>query len=205
MYYLDMAKGRLYTYAANSSHRRAAQTAIYSVLEALVSMIAPVLSFTAEDAWQHMPKERKHKDLKSVHLLSWPKAQTTFKGDDLEIIGLIPEVARLLEEKRSSGEVGSSFDAEIILLTNDENRYKYVESLKDDLPEIFKVSQVILEKNSDLKTGQVSSIRFQDIALTVKKASGAKCVRCWNYSASVGKDNVHPLVCDRCLKAIGGK
>jgi len=203
MYYLDMVKGRLYTCAAGSTERRAAQTAAYEVLSALLRMIAPILSFTAEEIWQNMPKEKKYGDALSVHLLDWPKSAPAVAEDEIEIIGLIPEAAKLLEEKRSSGGIGSSFDAQIILLTNNEIRYKYVESLKDELAEIFKVSAVKFEKKDDLGVAGKSAI-FNDIALVVEKAGGNKCVRCWNYSESVGRNTVHSLLCDKCIKAIGG-
>lgn len=203
MYYLDMVKGRLYTYAGDSQERRAAQTAIYGVLDVLVRMIAPMLSFSAEEAWQHMPKEKRFSGIRSVHLLDWPEGKPIFKDDDLEILGLIPEVAKLLEEKRGKGVIGSPFDAQIILLTNNEIRYKYVESLRGDLAEIFKVSRVSIERVQRLDKGRVSD-KFPDIAIIASHADGTKCVRCWNYSDSVGKDKVHSLICDRCLKAIGG-
>jgi isoleucyl-tRNA synthetase len=215
MYYLDMIKGRLYTYADNSRERRAAQTAIYEALDCLVRIMAPILVFTADEIWQHMPKEEKDSSLASVHLLEWPKVNPTFAQHDLApeknietelkaIIELIPEVAKALEEKRGEGEIGSSFDAKIKLLTNNEIRYKYLESLKGDLCEIFKVSQVEIEKEDNLGPGAAGAGRFPDIVIIALKAEGAKCARCWNYSRSVGHDKNHALICDTCLKAIGG-
>jgi isoleucyl-tRNA synthetase len=106
-------------------------------------------------------------------------------------------VAKALEEKRASGLIGSSFDAQIILLTNSQIRYKYLESLQNSLCEIFKVSGVRVELKGDLKPAGPSGI-----CVTVEKADGAKCARCWNYSISVGKCAGHPLICDNCLKAI---
>jgi len=205
MYYLDMVKGRLYTYAANSVERRAAQTAIYEILNVLVRMIAPILVFTVEEIWQNMPKDKKDSPVSSAHLLDWPQKNPIFdKVAELEIIiDLIPDVAKALEEKRGQGEIGSSFDAKINLLTNNENRYKYLESLKDDLPEIFKVSQVKIEKKDKIDAGLTSS-KYSDIAITVTKAEGKKCPRCWNYSDTIGKSKEHPLICDNCIKAIGG-
>ena len=108
---------------------------------------------------------------------------------------MVPEVAKALEELRAKGQIGSSFDAKIKLLTNNENRYNYLTDLREDLPEIFKVSQVEIEKQA----------ACPDIAIEVSKADGVKCQRCWNYSHSVGNDKSHPLICDRCREAIGGK
>ena len=204
MYYLDMAKGRLYTYALDSAERRAAQTAILEVLNILVKMIAPILSFTAEEIWQNMPRDGQEKDVQSVHLSDWPKRngelwKAELTKDDLNnpmallgTIELIPEVAKALEERRSNGEIGSSFDAKINLLTNNQNRYKYLESLRSDLTEIFKVSQVVLEYDS----------AHPEMAVIVSKASGEKCVRCWNYKEDVGIDKDHPLICSKCLEAV---
>ena len=203
MYYLDMVKGRLYTSAANSLARRSAQTVIYEALDVLTRIISPILVFSAEEIRQHMPKE-KNDTAASAHLLSWPKV-TRGEGacGELEAaIGLIPEVAKALEEKRALGEIGSSFDAQIILLTNSEIRYKYLESLSRELLEIFKVSFVKLEKREKLDSG-VLSVKFPDIAIAVSKAEGQKCVRCWNYTLDVGSSAKHPSICANCLEAIG--
>ncbi|MBM3252519.1 MAG: class I tRNA ligase family protein, partial [Candidatus Omnitrophica bacterium] len=205
MYYLDMVKGRLYTYAANSVERRAAQTVIYEILNVLVRMIAPILVFTVEEIWQNMPKDKKDSPLPSIHLLDWPQKNPIFdKVAELEvIIGLIPDVAKALEEKRGQNEIGSSFDAQIKLLTNNQIRYKYLGSFEGELCEIFKVSQVKIEKKDKIDAGLTSS-KYSDIAITVTKAEGKKCPRCWNYSDTIGKSKEHPLICDNCIKAIGG-
>jgi isoleucyl-tRNA synthetase len=205
MYYLDMVKGRLYTYAANSADRRGAQTAIYEVLNVLVRITAPLLVFTTEEIWQNMPKDKKDSSLPSVHLLDWPQKNPVFaQASDLGvIINLIPDVALRLEEKRGEGVIGSSFDAQIKLLTNNEIRYKYLESLKAELCEIFKVSQVNIENKDKIDAG-VTSSKYPDIAILVAKADGLKCPRCWNYSDTIGKSKEHPLICAHCIKAIGG-
>jgi isoleucyl-tRNA synthetase len=205
MNFLDMIKGRLYTYAADSRQRRAAQTVIYEILNVLLRLMAPILVFTSEDIWQHMPKEKKFNSYSSVHLLGWPVRNALFAQDDLikkkkdidsrlkYVIELIPSIAKALEEKRSQGLIGSSFDAQIILLTNDEFYYKYLEGLKEDLPEIFKVSRVLIEKEKDL-TDQIGFI--------VQKAEGRKCVRCWNWSLSVGQNKDYPDICQMCVKQL---
>ncbi len=204
MYYLDMIKGRLYTYAAGSKERRAAQTAIYDTLGVLLRILAPILVFTVEEAWQHVPKEKKYSAVPSAHLLECIMPEVPAEPDGLfEIMQLIPDVAKLLEAKRSAGEIGSSFDAQIIILTNSQNRYKYLGSLKDQLPEIFKVSQVSVEKADNIEAGSPGR-GLVDLAVKVEKAAGKKCARCWNYSNNTGADHSHPLICQRCLSAIGG-
>ncbi|MCX5703035.1 MAG: isoleucine--tRNA ligase, partial [Candidatus Omnitrophica bacterium] len=211
MYYLDMIKGRLYTYANNSPGRRSAQTVIYELLKALVKLTAPILVFTSEEIFQHLPKEKADKSIASVHLLDWPdtvmgsRQSEDFINPFLEIIALIPEVAKALEDKRSRGEIGSSFDAKINVLTKDEIRYKYLESLRGDLCEIFKVSQVGIIKEDTIGSRGIRAADFPDIAIEVHKADGEKCVRCWNYSQTVGRDKTHNLICENCLTAIRGK
>jgi isoleucyl-tRNA synthetase len=213
MYYLDMVKGRLYTCAADSKARRAAQTAIYENLNVLVRIMAPILVFTAEEIWKHIPKENES-PVASVHLLEWPQINPVFAQHNLAaekniemqlgvIIGLIPDAAKLLEEKRGCGLIGSSFDARINILTNDEIRYKYLESLMADLPEIFKVSQVSVFKVESFSSYAADkSAQYPDIAIEIHKADGVKCPRCWNYSQTISATNE---ICEKCLKAIGGK
>lgn len=205
MYYLDMVKGRLYTFAADSRERRSAQTAIFEVLNRLVRIMAPLLVFTAEESWQHMPHKEDEGPVRSVHLSDWPENNPDLEGviQDLKLVmELIPDIAKALEEKRNLGVIGSSFDSKIKLLTKDEIRYKYLASLKDELLEVFKVSQVEIAKVASFENALVSK-KYPDIAVGVEKAAGTKCVRCWNYSEKTGKSKTHPLLCDKCLAAIG--
>jgi isoleucyl-tRNA synthetase len=167
--------------------------------------MAPIFVFTAEEIWQHMPKEKNTKTFESVHLLSWPRSNPLFsqkdlaaRGEDIEselrrIIELIPAVTKTLEEKRSQGLIGSSFDAEIILLTNRESCLSYLTRLKPELREIFKVSAVEIRREGE-----------EEISLIVQKAKGNKCARCWNYYDNVGNNKQHPTICEECLNIIGG-
>ncbi len=214
MYYLDMVKGRLYTCAADSVQRRSAQTVMYAVLNSLVRMMAPILVYTAEESWKAMPKDQDDSKISSVHLSSWPDPDGDLfltdsygQEDNIEahlqvVMDLIPEIAKVLEEMRSLGQIGSSFDAKIILLTNSKNRYNYLGSLEENLLEIFKVSQASVELKEKLDCGIVSKV-YPDIAFQAQKASGQKCVRCWNFSETTGKSANHPSLCDKCQLAIG--
>ncbi len=216
-FYLDMVKGRLYTCAANSIERRSAQTAIYESLNVMVRLMAPALVFTAEEIWQNMPKEKNDLSFSSVHLLKWPQRNPIFAQDDLfakrqdifeelkTIMSLVSEANVTLEEMRGKGEIGSSFDAKINLLTNNQERYKFLTSLKGDLCEIFKVSQVGINLDPNLPNldKRIRAVTSSDITIKVGKADGNKCVRCWNYSLLVGQNKAHPLLCDKCLTAIG--
>jgi len=197
MFYLDTVKGRLYTYKASSLERRSAQTAVYEVLNCLIRMMAPILVFTSDEIWQVMPRESKDAQTVSVHLASFPVSNPVFDKESIDkelkpAIELRTEVAKKIEELRGKGAVGSSFDAKINLLTNDPARYTFLESLKSDLCEIFKVSQVEVKKEPSAKEFKVEALN----------ADGKKCVRCWNYTSDVGKDKTHSELCGNCLKAI---
>ena len=207
MYYLDMVKGRLYTCRFNSVQRRAAQTAMYEVLNCLVRLMAPILVFTAEEIWQIMPKTKENSLITNVHLLDFPKTNSIFRQDKLEsqglknvdqelkeLIALVPVAAKALEDLRTAGQIGSSFDAQINILTKTQDRYTFLQSCGIELAEIFKVSQVSVILDLD---------NSDNLSVKVKKAEGTKCLRCWNYSLEVGKNPAHPLICDSCLKAIG--
>ena len=207
MLYLDMVKGRLYTAGKNSIERRSAQTAMYEALDVLTRLMSPILVFTAEDIWKYLPKSADN-NFESVHLASWPllpdknEAKNECIVDMDTIMGIIPEITKLLEEKRAAGLIGSSFDAKIKLLTNSQVRYKFLASLKNDLLEIFKVSQVELEKIESLESFSNKSVAWTDTAIEIYKAEGEKCPRCWNYSLAIGKSVKHPLICDKCEAAI---
>jgi isoleucyl-tRNA synthetase len=195
MQYLDMIKGRLYVYPYNSLERRSAQTVIYEILNVLVRIVAPILVFTAEEVWQNMPKTKDYEKIKSVHLLDWPKPNPLYTQTDIEqrlkpILTLIPTVTKALEELRSKGVIGSSYDAKIILLTNKDLYLSYLEGLITELVEIFRVSEVKIEPKEALS----------DIEVKVEKADGKKCQRCWNYSITVGINQKYPDLCERCQK-----
>ncbi|MEW6101434.1 MAG: isoleucine--tRNA ligase [Candidatus Omnitrophota bacterium] len=212
MYYLDMIKGRLYTFACDSVERRACQTAIFEILNMLVKAVAPILVFTSEEIWRHMPKDAPEASLESVHLSGFPQINPEFAQAGVAVqesidarlcvaITLIPEIAKILEDLRGKGEIGSSFDAQIILLTKDEFHYKYLRSLEDELPEILKVSSVGIEKG-DTQEKAITSSKYPDIAILASKANGQKCTRCWNYRPDVGGSKEHPLLCSRCITAV---
>lgn len=204
MYYLDMVKGRLYTYRFDSVERRAAQTVIYEVLDRLVKMMAPVFVFTAEEIYRSMPPAKCGGACPSVHLSDFPQANSLYRQEALasdkrvvvelkDVIGLVPEAAKALEELRAKGSIGSSFDAQINILTNNQDRYTFLKSLSIELCEIFKVSQVKVSLDDSVTAG---------LSVRADKAEGSKCPRCWNYSMKVGSDPAHPDLCDNCLKAI---
>ena len=195
--YLDILKDRLYTFAAASRERRSAQSAMYLILSSLIRIIAPILCFTAEEAWAKMPDGGGE----SVHLVLWPDLkgvnEDKMLSEKYERLFVIRNNAlSRLEEKRQEKFIGSSLEAKIILRPREKNLYKLLRDNYSELPTLFIVSQVELrEPDKSLK---------EEFSIEVEKAEGRKCMRCWNYSTKVGQNQEHKELCDRCLKAIGG-
>jgi len=208
-FYFDVLKDRLYTYAPNSLGRRAAQTAIWRIGEALVRLLAPIMSFTCEEVWQSLPKQANQPV--SVHLATFPSHVDIFGDSGIEsedlsqrqewtsLRAVRDEVLKALEAARNSKQIGGSLEAKVTV-TATEPLFSVLARYQDQLRYLFIVSAVILEQGaSGNGTGGVS--------IQVSKADGKKCERCWNYSIHVGEDAAYPTICERCsavVKEIGG-
>jgi len=190
--YFDILKDRLYTFSSQSNGRRSAQTALYEILKALTTLMAPILSFTAEEVWQFLPGEEGKAE--SVHLAEFPEARDEHLDEKMnerweriwEVRGL---VMKALEQARKEKQVGLSLDAQVHLHLPPKE-YQFFRPYEKDLRSIFLVSSVSLhldEKGTRIK---------------VLRADGKKCERCWNYDVSVGHDSQHPTVCGRCVEAL---
>ena len=198
-FYFDVLKDRLYTYAPNSGARRSAQTAMWRICEAMVRLLAPILSFTCEEVWQHLPKTTNR--LESVHLEKFPDAadvlgDASVPGEDSQqqkewatLLLVREQVMKALEEERSSKRIGKSLEARLILTASDP-LFPVLARHKEELRYLFIVSDVTLQQGSGNGSGGVH--------IEVKKADGLKCDRCWNYSTHVGEDKNYPTVCERC-------
>lgn len=208
--YLDILKDRLYTSASSSQERRAAQTVLYNCLDALVRMMAPILSFTAQEILTAMPKTVQTGSIKDVHLLGWPAYSDLERSGDIEnklkiLLDLRPFVLKSLEEKRQQGMIGSSLEAKVVIETASDRDFKSL-SLFDEnvLRAFFITSQAAVKKVAQIADGV--SEDFSRTRIIVENADGQKCGRCWNYSPHVGKDRAHPALCERCadiVKEIG--
>ena len=201
-FYLDILKDRLYTFTSKSVERRSAQTVLYHILNYFVRVLAPVLTFTADEIFAAMPKEKSFQDVSSIHLLEWLEIPRAWSNPDIDekfqsLIQLRPFVLKALEEKRRLGEIGGSLEAKVILQVASERDFQYLQKLKSDLSAIFIVSQVELNKVAAVKQG-ISETLFPQVHIIIEKAEGQKCGRCWNYKTSVGKSNEYPELCDRC-------
>jgi isoleucyl-tRNA synthetase len=196
-FYFDVIKDRLYTYSPNSSGRRSAQTAIWRICEAMTRLLAPILTFTCEEVWQHLPTLPDR--LESVHLAEFPEAAdilgTAVVEDDphaqdwTTILAVREQAMKVLEEARNSKIIGKSLEAQLVITAADPV-YWVLNRYAGQLRYLFIVSAVTLEKRS----GNGSA----GVHIDVKKADGAKCDRCWNYSTHVGEDPSYPTVCERC-------
>lgn len=186
-FYLDFLKDRLYTFSAASKERRSAQFALHCILDVLLKMIAPILSFTAEEAYLCWENAEQRKDsvfsvvLEDSFKEDWIDNSLLLKWD--KIIKLRGEILKEMEKKREKGEIGSSLEAEVFLTFNDED-YGFFENYKDSLREILIVSQVSVERGN--------------FKIEIKQTGHEKCLRCWNRRKDVGEDRGFPQVCSRC-------
>ena len=199
-FYLDILKDRLYTSAANSPERRSAQTVLYHTLNYLVRVLAPVLSFTAEEIFEAMPKDSEMESVASVHLLDWLVVPGDWHNQEIEekfkrLAAIRPDVLKAIEEKRQAGEVGSSLEAKILIKTGSRSEYDYLKKHEDALPAVFIVSQAAVDHVPNSGEPAAGSSARQ---IVVQKADGHKCGRCWNYRTDVGEDFEHPSLCGRC-------
>ncbi len=198
-FYFDVLKDRLYISAPKSQARRSAQTAVWRIGEALVRLLAPIMSFTCEEIWPYLPTVAAR--TQSVHLAQFPLTAeilgdaaipTTDSKSDEEWVSLRAvrdEVLKALEEARNNKLIGTSLEAQVAITASDPV-YSLLQRHAGELRYLFIVSAVTLAQGSGNGTGGVH--------VEVKKADGAKCERCWNYSTHVGEDKTYPTVCERC-------
>jgi isoleucyl-tRNA synthetase len=194
--YLDAVKDRIYTFAPQNPDRHSAQTVLWMIAEALVRLVAPLLSFTADEIWQHLPVVSNR--LPSVHLELFldpaslaPSVDAEFVNDWATLLLVRDEALKSLEEARKEKLIGKALDARLVLEVS-EAVGAVLERYRGSLKELLNVSQV------EVITGPSAQI----IASTLP-ADGKKCERCWNYSVHVGEDWRWPTVCERCSAALG--
>lgn len=203
--YLDILKDRLYTFHKDAHERRSSQTVLFEILVALTKLMAPVLSFTADEMW-HMLPEGARKDATSVHLASFPETDRKWADEKLaqrweRLLYVRTVVQGGLEMRRREKLIGAPLEAQVHLVAT-KGSYEILKSA--DLPALFIVSQVGLELKQTIPTEGMflsepgAGFAVQDIV----KAVGSKCERCWNYRPAVGTFKDHPTLCDRCVEAI---
>jgi isoleucyl-tRNA synthetase len=187
--YHDVVKDRLYTDAANSQRRRSTQTTLHKVVARLCEMLAPILSFTADEAWEFVPGE----NLESVHETIWQPAPFERPADERATWARLFELRELalpeLEKARQAKHIGKALEAKITFRGGPD--LSEVAPHQDELRELLNVSQLEIQPTGDAST-----------AVSVTKADGQKCERCWHWETDVGIDPEHPTICARCVKAV---
>jgi isoleucyl-tRNA synthetase len=217
-FYFDVLKDRFYTKAAKNHSRRSAQTAVWKISSALVRLLAPILVFTGEEIWGHLPKISG--DPQSVHLARFPEPEDfrtrldAVAAADWEVLARVRnEVLKALEEARNAKRINSSLEAKIIFeLFTPEAEARLLRRLQkyaSSLPALFIVSQVELPAEAGGASGArvphaeaFRSEAISGLAIRVIAASGKKCERCWNYSTHVGENARYPGICERCSEAL---
>ena len=190
-FYLDILKDRLYTAAEDSRARRSAQSALWHILQTVTRLMAPILSFTAEEIWATL------KQGDSVMLATWHELPAQNEESELatrwqSLRAVRAEVSRVLEDVRSSGGIGSSLQAEVSLRV-EADTYDLLASLGDDLKFVFICSKLSLEK-----------VGAGEAMIEAIPSTHAKCARCWHWREDVGADAEHPELCGRCASNLFG-
>lgn len=202
-FYLNVIKDRLYIYAPDDERRRSAQSALALMLVDLLRMLAPILVFTTEEAYGHLPEELSRREF--VHLEEMVQVDT-FEDEELRVrweklMRVRQEANIVLEELRRTGEVGNSQDAHLRLYADGPMKEFLTKNL-GNIKEITVVSGVLVEEGEGVSPAR--QVEFDDgtVRVTAEKAGGEKCARCWMWSSRVGSDRNHPQVCERCSEVL---
>ncbi len=200
--YIDMTKDRLYVEKANSPERRSGQSALYTVLSTLVRLLAPMISYTAEEIWKHMPHSSSDK-LDSVFLNDIPEFDEVLDRENCELLDnwdkmltYRDDVMKALELARANKMIGKALDAKVTIYTADKEIYEAINSFGNWLTTVYTTSgaSVVL---GDAPEGAFSETQT-GIAIVVECADGCKCGRCWSYSTKGITDEEGGFLCERC-------
>jgi isoleucyl-tRNA synthetase len=201
-FYLDIIKDRLYTTGANSAPRRSAQTALNHLAQAMVRWLAPILSFTAEEAWSYLPGIPNE----SVFLNAWhqfPAGAERISSIDWDsLIALKADVARELERLRALGSLGSSLEADVTVFVPEALAPRF-ESMRDELRFLLITGQAQVATTAALPENVVKATQ-EDVWIEVKPSENRKCVRCYQLRGDVGSNSNHPDICARCVLNVEG-
>jgi isoleucyl-tRNA synthetase len=204
--YLDIIKDRLYTSRADDPRRRAAQTTCYDVFSTLARLMAPILTFTCEEAWRYLPGAR----AESVHLERFPEAarewlDETLKRDWDRLLEVRREVAKALETARNGKLIGSGLEAAVRIMSAPEDLPGLLRAKRELLPTLFIVSRVELERGGAAPSVTYESQDIPGLVIGVDRTRGEKCERCWTRSEHVGENAAHPTLCERCVPVVVGR
>lgn len=210
-FYLDIIKDRQYTTQENGVPRRSAQTAMYHIAEALVRWLAPILSFTAEEIWRHLPGSRED----SVFLSTWYELPPAYfsEGEILQrmganfwerIVAVREAVSKELEKLRVAGKIGSSLDAEVDLYA-DAATQELLKAIDDELRYLLITSDARVHPEEETPDDAVK-VDLPELSLSIRATPSVhkKCIRCWHHREDVGADAEHPEICGRCVGNVTG-
>ncbi len=201
--YLDVIKDRLYTSAPTDPRRRAAQTTCYDIFRALARMMAPILTFTSEEAWRYVPGAR----AESVHLERFPEVPVEWLDDTLDaewsrLLEVRREIAKALETARAQGLIGSGLEAAVTIVAAPEDLPELLRRKRDLLPTLLIVSQVAFDRPASKPAVVHESQEIPGLVIGIDRARGRKCERCWMWTERVGESAAHPGLCERCLPIV---
>ena len=206
--YLDIIKDRVYTTQRNSLARRSAQTAAYHIAQALLRWLAPILTFTAEEAFSHIPENKDPTIFtktwyENLHSLSDSEHVSQAAWDTIFEVRQI--VLKELEDSREKGEIGSGLDADVQIFCS-QDLQKTLGLLEDELRFVVITSSAnVTDLNSSPASIAEHELSSGDkLMVSVKKSEHPKCVRCWHHRADVGANNNHPELCMRCVSNVEG-
>jgi isoleucyl-tRNA synthetase len=192
-FYIDVLKDRMYTFAPTSHERRSAQTVLWQITEALVRLVAPILSFTADEVWDYLPAVEGREA--SVHLAQFPAPADIFSEDPAplleewkQIFAVRDEALRVLEDARQAKTIGKGLEAELVIAASGE-QLALMQRHAAGLKEIANVSKVTV-------------VAGEDLQITALPATGTKCARCWNFMPEVSAYGIWQNVCTRCQAAL---
>ncbi|MGZ6275430.1 MAG: class I tRNA ligase family protein, partial [Syntrophales bacterium] len=180
--------------------RRSAQSAMHIILEAMTRLLAPILSFTAEEIWLSLPPHQGREI--SVHLTQFPEVNPEYVDAGLaetwnKMIALKGEISKVIETARKNKVVGHSLDAGVEMSASGELR-AFLEAHLEDLKTLVIISQIGIVEKEGIKSPYVSP-EFAGLTIGVRKTWGKKCDRCWVYSETVGVSDEHPSICEKCV------
>ena len=205
-FYLDVIKDRQYTTQADSLARRSTQTALFHILEMFSRLIAPILSFTADEIWQNIPGARQESVFLSNFadgIADYPELSAFDDAFWQQLLAVKTSVNKELEAKRAAKEVGASLSAEIDIYCDDALALSLA-SLESELKFALIVSRVAVHPLCEAPAGS-SSTDLDNVKLVVSASKHDKCERCWHHTQDIGQSSDHPTLCQRCIVNVDGE